>query len=76
MKELLEYIVGQLVEHPEQVSIAERTEGEDVVLEVKVAPSDTGKIIGRQGRVARAIRTVIKAAAVRDGRRVTVDILD
>ncbi|HHW14301.1 MAG TPA: KH domain-containing protein [Firmicutes bacterium] len=76
MKELLEYIVSQLVDHPEEVSVAERAEGEDVVLEVKVAPSDTGKIIGRQGRIARAIRTVMKAAAVRDGRRVTVDILD
>lgn len=76
MKELLEYIVGQLVEHPEEVRVEERADGDEVVLEVRVASSDTGRIIGRQGRIAKAIRTVVKAAAVRDGRRVTVDILD
>lgn len=72
----MEYIVTQLVEHPDEVHIDERADDDEVILEVRVAPSDTGKIIGRQGRIARAIRTVVKAAAVRDGRRVTVDILD
>ncbi|MGE5552362.1 MAG: KH domain-containing protein [Betaproteobacteria bacterium] len=77
MKELLEYIVSQLVNHPEEVRVEERiSNGDEVVLEVRVAPDDTGKIIGRQGRIAKAIRTVVKAAAVRDGRRVVVDILD
>ncbi|MDI6870330.1 MAG: KH domain-containing protein [Bacillota bacterium] len=76
MKELLEYIVSQLVDHPEEIRVEERAGDDEVVLEVKVAPSDTGKIIGRQGRIAKALRTVVKAAAVRDGRRVTVDILD
>lgn len=76
MKELLEYIVSQLVDHPEDVRVEERAEGDELVLQVRVAAGDTGKIIGRQGRIARAIRTVMKAAAVRDGRRVSVDILD
>jgi hypothetical protein len=76
VKEVLEYIVAQLVEHPEEVRVDERADGDEVILEVRVAPTDTGKIIGRQGRIARAIRTVVKAAAARDGRRVTVDILD
>ncbi len=77
MKELLEYIVSHLVDHPDGVQVQERvSNGDEVVLEVRVAPDDTGRIIGRQGRIAKAIRTVVKAAAVRDGRRVTIDILD
>jgi predicted RNA-binding protein YlqC (UPF0109 family) len=77
MKELLGYIVRQLVDHPDEVRVEERvSNGGEVILEVRVAPDDTGRIIGRQGRIAKAIRTLVKAAAVRDGRRVTVDIMD
>lgn len=76
MKELLQYIVSQLVDQPDEVRIEERAGDDEVVFEVRVAESDTGRIIGRQGRIAKAIRTLMKAAAVRDGRRVTVDILD
>ncbi len=75
MKELLSYIVKALVDHPEAVSINETERDGELVLELTVDPSDMGKVIGRQGRIAKAIRTLIKTAAVRENRRVSVDIL-
>jgi predicted RNA-binding protein YlqC (UPF0109 family) len=76
VKELVEYIVMQLVDQQDEVRVEEHADGDEVIVEVKVAPQDAGKIIGRQGRIAKAIRTLVKAAAVHDGRRVSVDILD
>ena len=75
MKELLEVIAKRLVEHPEQVVVTETDNERALVLELKVAPEDMGKVIGKQGRIAKAIRTVVKAAAVKANKRVTVEIM-
>ena len=75
MKELLLYIARSLVDHPDQVSVTE-LEGEETVLELRVAPEDMGKVLGRQGRIAREIRAVVKAVAQRQGKKVSVDIVD
>ena len=75
MKDLLLYIARSLVDHPDQVVVRE-TEGEAIILELSVAEEDMGKVIGRQGRIAKEIRTVVKSVAQRDGKRVTVDIID
>ena len=75
MKELLEVIAKRLVENPEQVSVTETENDRTLVLELKVAPEDMGKVIGKQGRIAKAIRSVVKAAAARDDKRVVVDII-
>ena len=75
MKELVEYIVKALVDKPDEVNISE-TQGESLtILEIKVAQEDIGKVIGREGRIANAIRTVAKAAAAKQKKRVTVEIL-
>jgi predicted RNA-binding protein YlqC (UPF0109 family) len=77
MKELLEYLAQGLVEHPDQVRVNQVDEDDGaVVLELSVADDDYGNVIGRGGRTAAAIRTVVKAAAVRANRRVFVDIVD
>ncbi len=76
MKELVEVIAKSLVDHPEEVSVIEKTEGRTTVLELHVAPTDMGKVIGKQGRIAKAIRTVVKAASTRDNTRVDVEIAD
>lgn len=76
MTELLEFIVRALVEHPDEVEVEELEEDGDLVYEISVAEDDLGRVIGKGGRVANAIRTVAKAAAVRIDRRVVVDILD
>ena len=77
MKDLLEYLVRGLVEHPDAVRVTEIDEGDGtVVLELSVDEDDYGSVIGRGGRTAQALRTVIKAAAVKDQRRVFVDIVD
>jgi uncharacterized protein len=77
MKELLEYLARGLVEHPDQVRVNQVDEDDGaVVLELSVADDDYGNVIGRGGRTAAAIRTVVKAAAVRTKRRVFVDIVD
>ncbi|HEX8976749.1 MAG TPA: KH domain-containing protein [Solirubrobacteraceae bacterium] len=77
MKELLEYLAKGLVEHPEEVRIREVQEDDgSLVLELSVADDDYGSVIGRGGRTASALRTVIKAAATKDKRRVFVDIVD
>lgn len=75
-KELVEYIVTALVEDPEQV-VVNVVEGEkSTILELKVAESDLGKVIGRHGRIAKAIRTLLAASASRNGRRIALEILD
>ena len=77
MRELLEYLVQALVDKPEEVRVEEYEEDDGtLVLELSVADDDYGKVIGRGGRTAQAIRTVIKAAAVKDNRRVLVDIVE
>ena len=77
MKELLKTIVTPLVENPSEISIDEsENEAGETVLSLKVASSDMGKVIGRQGRIAKAIRTVMKAAANKDNKKVVVEIVD
>ena len=77
MRELLEHLVRALVDRPDQVRIEEFTEDDGtVVFELSVAPEDYGKVIGRGGRTAQAIRTVVKAAGVRSEKRVLVDIVE
>ena len=76
MKELLTYVAQHLVERPEQVSVTETTADGEVLLELRVAPEDTGKVIGRQGRIAKEIRTLIRSVAQRSGKRVSVEIVD
>ncbi|HEY1854684.1 MAG TPA: KH domain-containing protein [Solirubrobacterales bacterium] len=76
MTELLEFLVKALVEEPDEVEVEELEEDGDLVYEISVADGDLGRVIGKGGRVANAIRTIAKAAAVRIDRRVIVDILD
>jgi predicted RNA-binding protein YlqC (UPF0109 family) len=77
MRELLEYLAQQLVDFPDEVVVEEFTEDDGtVVLELAVAEDDYGKVIGRGGRTAKALRSVVKAAAVKENRRVLVDIVD
>ncbi len=77
MKELLEYLARGLVDHPDEVSVKELEEDDGtIVLELSVADDDYGNVIGRGGRTASALRTVVKTAAVKDKRRVFVDIVD
>ena len=75
MKELVEVIARALVDNPDGVVVTERQEGKTTVLEVRVADGDMGKVIGKQGRIAKAIRSVVKAAATKDNKRVDVDIV-
>ena len=75
MKELVEVIAKSLVENPEEVTVTERQSGKTTVVELKVVPSDMGKVIGKQGRIAKAIRAVVKAAASKEDKKVVVDIL-
>ena len=75
MKELVEVITKALVDDPESVVVTEREEKKATVLEVRVADSDMGKVIGKQGRIAKAIRTVVKAAASKEDRKVIVEIM-
>ena len=74
MKELVEVIAKALVDSPDEVVVTEREAGHTLVVELKVAPSDMGKVIGKQGRIAKAIRTVMRAAAIRKDVKVQVDI--
>ena len=76
MKELLTYIVQSLVEHPDEVSVTERFSGGETVFEVRVANGDMGKVIGRNGRIVKEIRVLMRAVAQRKGKKVSVDILD
>ena len=74
MKELVELLVRSLVKNPDQACVTERVENDTWIYEVTVAQEDMGKVIGKQGRIAKAIRTVVKAAASRDDKKVIVDI--
>nr|WP_307989493.1 KH domain-containing protein [uncultured Niameybacter sp.] len=74
MKSLVEVIAKQLVDFPEEVSVSQREDEQGVILELKVAPSDMGKIIGKQGKIAKAIRTIVKSAAMASNKKVVVEI--
>ncbi|NSW75300.1 MAG: KH domain-containing protein [Candidatus Atribacteria bacterium] len=76
MKELVEYMVKSLVDDPERVSVSELEGEQSVIYEVRVAPEDMGKIIGKQGRIAKAMRTIVKAACVKSGKKAVVEILE
>jgi uncharacterized protein len=76
MAELLAYLARELVDDPSAVRVVEEEREGALVLVLHVAPDDIGKVIGRQGRIARALRTLIRASAVREGRRVLVEIAD
>jgi hypothetical protein len=76
LKELLEFLARSLVDQPDQVHVDEIESENGVILRLSVAKEDVGKVIGKQGRVARALRTVVKASAVKDGKQATVEILD
>jgi predicted RNA-binding protein YlqC (UPF0109 family) len=76
VKELLEYIARQLVDNPDEVRVEEVETDDGVLLRLSVAKEDVGKVIGKQGRIARALRTVIKASAVKEDKQATVEIVD
>ena len=76
MKELVEVIAKSLVDHPEDVRVEEKQQDRQVTLELRVDEDDMGKVIGRQGRIAKAMRTVVKAAATRVNKKVSVDIIE
>ena len=76
MKELLLYMAKNLVDDPDSVTVTESSDDEGTVLELRVAPGDMGKVIGRQGRIAKEIRTIVKTVAQRTGDKVTVEIVD
>jgi len=75
MKELVEVIAKALVDSPDEVVVTETVEGKNVKVELHVAANDMGKVIGKQGRIAKAIRTVVKAASLGDKTKVDVDII-
>ena len=75
MKELVEVIAKNLVDHPEEVVVTEKEEGKHVTVELHVAASDMLKVIGKQGRIAKAIRAVVKAASSKDNKKVDVEIV-
>ncbi|MCY6483971.1 KH domain-containing protein [Clostridium aestuarii] len=75
MKNLLEVLAKALVDDPSMVSVNEIIGEQSIILELKVAPDDMGKVIGKQGRIAKAIRTVVRAAAVKENKRVVVEII-
>jgi len=75
MKDLVEVLAKALVDHPESVIVEMKEREKSSVIELRVAPDDMGKVIGKQGRIARAIRTVVKAAATKERKRVTVEII-
>lgn len=75
MVELVETIAKALVDKPEEVSVKQTEGRQEIVIELKVAPEDMGKVIGKQGRIAKALRTVVKAAATRANKKVVVEIV-
>ncbi|MDO4927066.1 MAG: KH domain-containing protein [Turicibacter sp.] len=76
MKDLVEIIAKSLVDNPNEVHVNEIQGEQDLILELRVAPEDMGKVIGKQGRVAKAIRTVVKAAALNENQKLVVEIID
>lgn len=75
MKELVEVIAKALVDNPDEVVVTEKEEGKNVTIELHVAASEMGKVIGKQGRIAKAIRSVVKAASLGDNKKVDVEII-
>jgi predicted RNA-binding protein YlqC (UPF0109 family) len=75
VKELVETIAKSLVDNPDKVQVNEVHGEQSIIVELRVAPEDMGKVIGKQGRIAKAIRTVVKAAAVKENKRVVVEII-
>lgn len=75
MQELLTFVAQSLVDHPEQVTVTETEGPEAIILELNVAEEDMGKVIGKQGRIAKAIRTIVKASSVHSDKKYVVDIL-
>lgn len=75
MKELLIYLAKAIVDSPDSVQVSEVQGERSTILELKVAPEDMGKVIGKQGRIAQALRTIVKAAAVKGGKRVMIEIM-
>ncbi len=76
MEEMLKFLVKELVNDPDQISVNKREEGNTTILELKVAPDDMGKVIGRQGKIAKSIRTLMKAYGAKNNQKINVDILD
>lgn len=76
MKEIIEIIAKSLVDHPEQIVVDEKLDGDVITYELHVADDDMGKVIGKQGRIAKALRTVVKAAATRENKKVNVEIVE
>ena len=76
MKDLVEIIAKSLVDNPDEVRVNEVQGEQDLILELRVAPEDMGKVIGKQGKVAKAIRTVVKAASLNVDKKIVVEILD
>lgn len=76
MKELLIYIAKNLVNEPDAVSVTETVQGDEIIYELRVAPDDMGKVIGRHGRIAKEIRTLMKAVGNRQNKKVSVEIVD
>jgi len=76
VKELVEHLAKALVDHPEEVEVREIEDERAIVLELRVAAEDMGKVIGKQGRIAKAIRTVVNAAALKENKRVLVEIVE
>lgn len=75
MKELVELLAKSLVDSPDDVIVREKNEDGTIILELSVNKDDMGKVIGKQGRIAKAIRTVVKAAAIKEGKKVVVEII-
>ncbi|MBQ2770858.1 MAG: KH domain-containing protein [Clostridia bacterium] len=76
MEELVCYIAKSLVDHPDEVKVSSHEDGDTVIIELSVADGDMGKVIGRQGRIAKAIRTVVKAASVKEDKKYMVEIVE
>lgn len=75
MRELVEILAKALVDSPDEVVVTEREDAKGIIIELKVAPADMGKVIGKQGRIAKSIRSVVKAAAFKENKKVIVDIV-
>jgi predicted RNA-binding protein YlqC (UPF0109 family) len=75
MKDLIEYIAKSIVDKPDEVKVTEEATEDGVVLRLEVAPEDTGKVIGKEGRIAKAMRTLLRVAAIRKGTRATLEIV-
>ncbi len=76
MRELIEFLAKSLVNNPDEVQVSEREEGDTTIFELRVASDDMGKVIGKQGKIAKAIRTLVRAVSTKDSRRVNVEIID